>query len=169
MGSCQLEILSSTVGTTYDYPELEEKLAKATPDVLLTASDADVSWAGADPAPAARIELRLSAEASTRLGDAIEAASNNAFAFSCNGERLFVGVGYLWYGAAALKTPVLHVERSATGLVILRLGAWQGAWTGLSAADAAAKHRLDQITFRAVLCRRGLLHELDPEARPSTP
>jgi hypothetical protein len=80
---------------------------------------------------------------------------------------LFVGVLSPVNGAAALRTPVLHVDTSASrsDAVVLHLGAWQGAWYGLSggaATEATDRERIDRSEWRAAFCARGLLSDLGP-------
>jgi hypothetical protein len=75
------------------------------------------------------------------------------------------------YGAAALDTPVLHEARE-NGVLILRLGAYQSAWVGMGVdqpATSPLRERIDRSELRAALCRRGVLHVLDPNARPANP
>ena len=103
-------------------------------------------------------------QASSLYGAALEQPyPTHPFRVSCGGQSLFVGVIYYIGGAAALSTPVLHVARDANNLVVLRLGAYQGAWDILgSPGPPGARERIDRPELRAVFCQRGALRELDP-------
>jgi hypothetical protein len=80
-----------------------------------------------------------------------------------------VGVLSLIYGAAALRTPVLHVAR-ANGVLVLQLGAAQGAWAvGPPAECTTLCQLIDRLELRATFCRHGVMNELDPNARPLDP
>jgi hypothetical protein len=124
-------------------------------------TDADIEWAAAEPAPASRFEMHLTSQASSEYGALLESTDLHPFRFSCDGQELFVGVFYLIYGAAALNTPVLHVELDADDLVVLRLGAWQGAWLIPAEGNPEARERIDRPELRAVFCQRGALQELE--------
>jgi hypothetical protein len=46
--------------------------------------------------------------------------------------------------------------------LILRLGAWQGAWLDLGGVgETEARERIDRPELRAALCARGVLQELE--------
>jgi hypothetical protein len=158
---CLVEVLAASVHTAYDYATLEQRIAELPQDLLMSFTDADITWAAADPVPAARMEFHLTSALAASYGAELEAAYNQPFRVSCNGQSLFVGVMYMLGGAAALDTPVLHAERDGDAL-ILRLGAWQGAWLGLGGADGTeARERVDRPELRAALCARGVLQELE--------
>jgi hypothetical protein len=158
--SCVVEVLGMDVTTTYDYATLEQRVAALPQELLLSFTDADIASASAEPAPAARMEFRMTAEASARHGAALDTLYNRPFRLSCDGKELFVGVIYLEGGAAALLTPVLHVSRDPADAVILHLGADQGSWGGFSTSDEARKRRIDRAELRAAFCRRGALSVL---------
>jgi hypothetical protein len=165
-GSCVVDLLSVHTDTSlaYEYADLEQKIASGQPEVVTSFTDADIAWAAADPPSASRIEMHMTLEASSRQGTVME-NKGGYFRFSCGGQSLFVGVIYNIMGAAALNTPVLYVDRDAENLVVLRLGAWQGAWWGsASMEDPRARERIDRPEIRAVFCQRGALRELDPDA-----
>ena len=170
--SCTFDVLAAGVGTIYEYGDLEAKVAALPQDVSASFTDQDIAWAAADPWPAGRIELHLTDDAASRYGTILDGAKDGrVFRVSCGGQSLFFGVFYLVYGAAALNTPVLHEARE-DGVLVLRLGAYQGAWMdwGLSRPESsAAKERIDRRELRAALCRRGILHVLDPDAKPANP
>jgi hypothetical protein len=166
-GNCVIDVLSGWVDTTYDYDTLEQRIAAKPQEVLASVTDADVASIAMERAPASRIEMQLTARASSMLGILFESAPRRPFRVSCGGQSLFLGVFYEVHGAAAIRTPVMHVSRDAANLVILRLGAWQGAWIGLGTAqDVAARTRIDRTELRAVFCGRGVLRELALEASP---
>jgi hypothetical protein len=164
--SCVIDILGASVDVIYEYAALEQKVAELPEDVLVSITDADIAFAAADPSPAARFEFELTAEAETLHSTTLEDdVVVHPFWLSCNGQRLFVGVTYLSYGAAAIKTPVLHMGRNDEGRWVLALGAFQGAW-GLSLADTASAERIDRPELRAAFCQRGALRELEEGALP---
>ena len=166
-GSCVLELLAaSLLSPPYEYETLEQQFAGLPQDVLVSIADTDIAWAAADSAPAGRIELQLTPEASALHGDALMSTGDHPFRFSCNGQRLFVGVTYFSCGAAAILTPVLHVGRNEEDTVVLALGAQQGVWCGLDWGDPELARRIDRPELREVFCQRGALGELDPAAPP---
>jgi len=66
------------------------------------------------------------------------------------------------------STPsVLHPDRDADNAVVLRLGAWQGAWASFAAGGhPGEKERIDHPGLRSVLCQRGALRVLNPSDVP---
>jgi hypothetical protein len=147
---------------SYEYASLETQIASLPQDLLVSFTDADIDWAAADPPPTSRIEMHMTAQASSLYGTALDSAHwNHPFRFSCGGQSLFVGVTYQEIGEAALNVPVLDVSRDASNLVVLRLGAWQGAWyMGSSLGPTGARERIDRPELRAVFCQRGALRDL---------
>ncbi len=158
---CVVDVLSASVATIYEYPELQHELSSIPQDVLVSFTDADIAWAAAEPSPASRIEMHMTPEASSAHGAALEGAGLHPFRVSCDGQELFVGVIYEMIGAAAIKTPVLHVARDAENSVVLSLGAVQGAWLMGGLASPESKERIDRPELRAAFCQRGVLRELD--------
>jgi hypothetical protein len=167
--SCVLDILSARVDVIYEYDDLEQEVAELPQEVLVSIADTDIEFAAADPSPSARFEFELTAEASELHGALLEDTGIHPFWLSCNGQRLFVGVTYLSYGAAAIKTPVLHLGRNDEDRLVLALGAWQGAWFGTTSSDPTPAERIDRSELRAAFCQRGALRELNPEAQPPDP
>jgi hypothetical protein len=156
---CTVDVLATHVSTLYEYADLEQEVASIPQDVLVSFTDADIEWAAADPSPASRIEMHLTPEASSAHGTALEGADLHPFRLSCDGEELFLGLVYALIGAAAINTPVLHVDRDADDLVVLRLGAWQSAWAMVGEGSLEARERIDRPELRAVFCQRGALQE----------
>jgi hypothetical protein len=118
-----------------------------------------------DPSPAARIEMHMTPQASSLYGAALEKTyPDHPFRVSCGGQSLFVGVTYAIQGAAAIETPVLHVARDDQNLLVVGIGAWQGAWAGLGStkdpAAVQAEERIDRPELRAAFCQRGVLKAL---------
>lgn len=151
--SCKLEVFDQQVSITHEYAPLEQLVATLPESFLASISTADVTSSAAEPFPSSRIELRLSAVASSQYGTALEGALLHPFRVSCAGKRLFVGLVYQQEGAAALALPVLHVARGDDDIIALRLGAWQSAWLfSGNAGDVAARARLDAPELRATLC-----------------
>jgi hypothetical protein len=162
--SCRIDVLEGIVGITYEYAELERKIAELTGNVLVSVTDAEVEFAAADPPSAARFELRLSRQLSRAQVEALAGALDHPFRVSCNEQELFVGVVYIFYGAAALMTPVMHVDDSDPDAMVLRLGAWQSAWMISSpSSNEALRERLDRPELRAAFCARGILGVLDEQ------
>lgn len=160
---CRLDVLADPVDPQSQYADLVEKIAALSDDIAVSIGDAEIETAAVDPEPAARIELVLTAQASATHGPALENLSNHPFRISCDGEELYVGVIYIREGAAALRTPVLHVEAGDNDTIRLLLGAQEGEWTSLGgSAMAELKERLDRPELRATLCERGILSELGP-------
>ena len=170
--SCTFDVLAASVDTTYQYADLETRVAALPQDLSVSFTDQDIAWAAADPWPAGRIELHLTDDAASRYGTTLDGARDGrVFRVSCGGQSLFIGVFYIWYGEAALDTPVLHEARE-NGVLMVRLGAYEGAWMGMGltlSTFSALKERIDRSELRAALCRRGVLHVLDPNARPANP
>lgn len=165
-GSCTIDVLKATVPILKDYASLEPRVSELDGELLVSLRDADVVAAAIEEPLAKRLELELSAQASSAAQALLE-AHLNAVRVSCDGQPLFVGVVYPELGAAAIETPVLHVSERASGdddaRLVLRLGAWEGAWMGLDVHGGGEefKARLDRPELRAALCRRGVLSALD--------
>lgn len=157
---CRIDVLADHLDTTYDYADLEAK-AGTWPGAVEFAIPLDaVERATAEPPPAARFELTLDAEASTTLAQ-LSVVYSQPFRLSCDEQELFVGVVYMAEGAAALRTPVLHVKQAEDGALVLRLGAWQSAWAlNGNGGTTELRERLDRSELRAQLCERGILEEL---------
>jgi hypothetical protein len=169
-GSCVVDVLAGVAYSVNDYADLEQAVASMSQDVLVSFTDADIAWAAADPSPAARIEMHMTPQASSLYGTLLEGAHFfQPFRFSCNGQSLFLGVIYLWYGAAVLNVPILDTARDTDNSVVLYLGAWATAWQRIGAGDPGARERIDRPELRAVFCQRGALRELDPNAMPISP
>ena len=65
--------------------------------------------------------------------------------------------------AAALNTPVLHVDDVDHDALVLKLGAWQAAWLLKDAAGPEELRALiDRPELRATFCARSALKVLDP-------
>lgn len=150
--SCVLDVFEQQVAIQHEYASLEQAVAKLQETFLASVGTAEIVSSAAEPFPASRIELRLSAAASSQYGAALEAAVLHPFRVSCAGKRLFVGLVYQREGAAALELPVLHVARGADDAIVLRLGAWQSAWSFPNTGDVAARARLDAPELRGALC-----------------
>jgi hypothetical protein len=154
-------VLADPVSPQSQYADLVEKVAALSDDIAVSIGDAEIETAAFDPEPAARLALDLTARASATHGPALENLLNHPFRIACDGEELYVGVIYIREGAAALRTPVLHVEAGDNHTVRLLLGAHEGEWTGLGgSATTELKERLDRPELRAALCERGILSEL---------
>ena len=168
-GGCVIDVLAGAVGTTYQYADLEQKVASMSQDVLVSMTDADFDWVAADPPAAGRFQLHMTPDASASYGAlGLSNYPTHPFRFSCGGQSLFLGVMYIWYGQAALETPVMDAVSGADNTLSLYLGASEGAW-GAFAGTAEARERIDRPEFRAVFCQRAALRELAADAMPPNP
>lgn len=161
-GQCTIEVLAGLIDTSNDYDVIAQRVAALSPERLLSLGDADVASARIEAPFAARLELVLSAEASVRAAD-LEQAERHPFRVSCGGRELFIGVVYAPYGAAAIGAPVMHVSRNPDERLVLRVGAWQGAWAGPPSTTPETeqlRQRFDRPELRAALCRDGSLTAL---------
>lgn len=159
--SCRIEVLGQSVDVIYEYAELQAEIDALSGGIAATIALSEVEHAAVDPAPAARFELTLNADASAELA-ALVGMNLQPFRVACDGQELFVGVMYMREGAAAIRTPVLHAEAVESGALVLRLGAWQGAWLfSDSDGDEASRERIDRAELRAEFCARGILTELE--------
>lgn len=169
-GKCTIDIMAGGVGTLYQYSDLEKAVEKLPPDVLATIEDTDFDWVAIDPSVAVRMQLHLTASASERFASALlERYPIHPFRVKCGGNSLFVGVMYVWYGQAALQTPVMDAIRAEGGNLSLYLGAWEGAWAGLGNRSPEAQASIDRPELRSVFCKRGALRELAADAAPPNP
>lgn len=161
--NCLFEVLAATVGGTYPYDELEQRVLALPQDLLLSFTLDDVEWVAAEPSPAARIELHMSDELADRHAATLAAAFSNPFRVSCDGQRLFVGMFWMLEGAAYFDSPVLHVAVDEGGeRLILRLGALMPSWQRAAVTvPVESRQRLDRAELRAALCLHGPLRELD--------
>jgi hypothetical protein len=167
-GSCVFDVLSGSVSTTYDYADLETKVAAMSQDVLLSMTDADFDWVAADPPPAARFKLHMTAEAAARVGATLlPDYPTHPFRLTCGGRTLYLGVMYFWCGQAALGTPVMDAVAADDDSLSLYLGAYEGAWCGLGSGLTELRERIERPEFRSVFCQRGVLQQLDPETVPT--
>ena len=170
VGACVIDVLAGSVDTTYEYADLEKKVAAMPQDVLVSLTDVDFDWSAADSAPSARFQLHMTASAAARYGNTLIAHyPTHPFRLSCGGSSLFLGVMYIWYGQAALDTPVMDAVYNADGELSLYLGAWEGAWGGLGARPVELRERIDRPELRFVFCHRGALKQLAPNALPPNP
>jgi hypothetical protein len=156
---CRIDVLADQVDVIYEYSELQAEIGTLSGGVDVTIPLSVVESAAADPPPAARFQLTLSAEASTDLA-ALAGVYLRPFRLSCDEQELFVGVVYQREGAAAIQTPVLHAEQAEDGALVLLLGAWQSAWAISGGGAAELRERLDRTELRAELCGRGILDEI---------
>jgi len=158
--SCVVDVFDQQISIKYEYADLEAAVAALPETFLASISTADITSSAAEPFPASRLELALSAASSSLYGTALEGAMMHPFRVSCAGQRLYVGLVYLLEGAAALDIPVLHVSRDAEDAIVMRLGAWQGAWGFPSTGNIASRARLDPPALRSTLCLNGAPKEL---------
>jgi len=161
--ACRIDVLADRVDPQEYYDDLVAKVALLSSDIALSIGDVEIAQPAMDPPPAARIELDLTAQASATHGPALKKLLNHPFRVACDGEELYIGVVYIREGAAALLTPVLHVEDADDGTLRVLLGAAEGEWTGLGGFSTPEENeRLDHPELRAALCARGILSELPP-------
>ncbi len=168
--SCVIDVLAGAVNATYEYADLEQEVAAISPAVLLSMTDGDFDWVAADPPASARFQLHMTPDAAALYAATLLSRyPTHPFRVSCDGQSLFLGVLYIWYGQAALETPVMDAVRDVDGSVSLYLGAWEGAWGGLGTGAAGARERIDRLELRRVFCQRGALKELAPDDLPPNP
>jgi hypothetical protein len=153
-----IRVFGKRVDTTYDYAGLEKKTQHlATADARVTLTEEDIEVYRVEEAPSSRIQLTLTAAATKRWQGTLAAVTDlHPFHVALDGKRLYVGVVYTMYGAAALDTPVLHVK-DESGRVELRIGSHQGAWMGWGKGDAS---RIDAPEVRDLFRDRGALAAL---------
>lgn len=158
--SFTLEIHGQPVGVVYELAELEKRMSDGggAPVAMRLGID-DVTRLVVGPQPSSLIELHLTAEASRRVRTAIPPlAETLPFRVRVDERELFVGVVYTAIGAAAIRTPVLHVsEGERDSPVVLVIGAQQGAAYGMSSPEAAK--RTDRSELRQAFRSRGKLEE----------
>jgi hypothetical protein len=156
---CRLDVLAERVDVIYEYSALEAELSTLPGTLAVSMDLANVERAAAESSPAARFEMTLSSGASEEFA-ALAELDLHPFRLSCDDRELFVGVIYPLVGAAAILTPVLHVE-SENDVLVLRLGAWQGAWPFAgSGGDDVLRARIDRAELRGTFCGRGILSEI---------
>jgi hypothetical protein len=158
---CRIELLGGSVGVVYEYADLKQKTDPSS-DVIVSFDDPEIDWVAAEATSASRFALHLNSEASARAA-VFSGAHGKPFRVSCDYQELFVGVLYPLEGAAALRTPVLHIadEPGDSDGIVLLLGAWQGAWAVPTSGDVALRERIDRSELRASFCARGILSELE--------
>lgn len=152
-------MLATRLDVIYEYADLQAAIAALSGVVEVTIPLSEVERAAADPPPAARFELMFDSAASAEIG-ALASLSGHPFRLSCDDQELFVGVIYPRGGAAAIETPVLHIETSEDGSPVLWLGARQGAWIPVGTGNQELRERIDRAELRAGFCARGILGEL---------
>ena len=160
--ACRFDFLLGSLDSASDYAMLEEAVAARAEQVAFSIPDTDFAVAAAERPLSSRFELRLTAEASKVVRPLLEGSYRQPFRLVCGERTLFWGLTYKLYGAAGLSFPVLDVDASQREALVLRLGAWQGAWVLTLLDDPAGRERLDRPEFRAPFCARGVLGELEP-------
>ena len=155
-----IHLFGQRVDTTYDYADLEKKTTALDPkDAHITITADDVAAYRIGDAPSPRIQLLLTPQASKRWGGPLAATQDTQpFIVTLDDQRLYVGVVYTIYGAAALNTPVLHVATD-NGQVELKIGSHQGAWMGWGWKNGNAS-RIDRQEIRDLFFSRGVLAPL---------
>jgi hypothetical protein len=153
-------------GYGYTYAELLERSRsdENTPCVAAI-SESDIVKYRVSEKPSGRVELLLTAQASSRIarkreGMYKDVCEEGLFTVTLNGKSLFRGQCYTWMGAAALRYPVMHIDLKDDGTVALRIGAQQGQWMGMQATDGAAIERIDPPELRELFKKLGKLEIL---------
>lgn len=131
--ACQFEIAIATDHQPmfYEYAQITA-MADRLPSTAwrLRLAAADVARYRVEKSTSPRVELELTPAASARLrGDRGFGSSLHSAYFDVrlNGERQYVAIGWARIGAAAIRAPVVHAE-AKEDLLVLRVGAQQGAW-----------------------------------------
>jgi hypothetical protein len=153
-----LRIYGKRVDVKYQYADLTAAAGDlASQEPVVTLTEEDVAAFQADAAPSSRMLIGLTDQSSRRWSAALAGMKDTQpFTVSLDGRTLYLGVVYTMIGAAAIQTPVLHIQDNK-GRMELRLGAWQGAWYGMGRGDAS---RLEQKDVRALFEKRGVLSTL---------
>ena len=76
-----------------------------------------------------------------------------------DGARLYLAQGWQRIGAAAIQTPVVHVEMH-DGALVLRVGSQQGAWYGWGDAGVEPG-RVDLEVLRIFFAALGTLETVE--------
>ena len=152
-----MAIHADTVGVQYEYEAFLERFARGAGPEVARIDECDVESVSVGPAPSPVIGLRLTSASGARLRGVLEAAQETQpFTVTVRDERLFAGVVYSSYGAAAIRSPVVHVS-VGDDAVVLHVGAIQGAaFLKVTPAEAA---RIDRSELRDVFRRLGKLRE----------
>jgi hypothetical protein len=143
----------------YTYEELLKRSSsvESTPCVAVI-SERDILEYRVGDKPAGRVELQLSAQASSRItrkreGMYQDVCEEGLFTVALDGKPLYRGQCYTKIGAAALNYPVMHIESGNDGTKVLRIGSHQGAWIGMEARDSALAARIDPPELRELFKR----------------
>jgi hypothetical protein len=155
-----IHLFAGHISMAYDYASLEAATAGLkTADAALALSELDVEQYRTDPVPSSRLLLRLTQAASDRHGAYLRATKGlQPFFVTLDGQKLFVGVIYIMYGAAGIMTPVLHVDSKDPGRVELKLGRHMGAWAGWGKPGAGLQS-IDHASVRQLFEDQ---HKLSP-------
>lgn len=155
----RLDVYDAQLGVVYEYDALETRMGEVQPPVAIGLSGEDVSRYRVLEEPGLGVELVLSESASRRLGAALRGLHEAApFAVYLEGRRLYVGVVYTPMGAAAIRTPILHVEERE-GRLTLRIDEHIGAGFGdeLPAGVPPWPRRVDVAVLRRAFRAVGAL------------
>jgi hypothetical protein len=147
----------------YTYAELlERSRSEETTACVAVFTERDILKYRMSEKPSGRVELQLTAEASSRIarkreGIYKDVCEEGLFTITLDGKSLYRGQCYLRIGAAALRYPVMHIESGNDGTMALRIGSYQGVWAGMQAPDSSAIERIDPPQLREFFRQLGKL------------
>lgn len=151
----RLELRRERLGVIYEHAEVEARVAAldwSSPIVIQGSDIAEYRVEGENQG--LRVQLVLTPEAGARIGDELVAVEEAApFRVVLGGEVLVVGLVYFPMGAAALTSPILHVERGEQ--VVVQLDERIGMGIGMAAAEGSL--RVDRPEIRDAFRRANAL------------
>jgi hypothetical protein len=150
----RLELRRERLGVIYEHAEVEARAAAldwSSPIVIRGEDVAEYRVEGEQQG--LRVQLVLTPEAGARLGDELLGAEEAApFRVVFDGDVVFVGLVYFPMGAAALTSPILHVEPGERVVV----GIDERIGMGMAMA-AEGNLRVDRPELREAFRRAGAL------------
>ncbi len=154
-----IQVLGGDVfASFYRYDDLLARLAGGAGPVLVRLTELDVERCLVEPSPSAVMLFELNESASARWRAAVtEGAYAHPFHVDLRGRRLFSGLTYFAFGAAAIEYPILDP---------IRRGGRVSLFVRSSLVDArtpeereAQRRRIDDPALRQVFQDRGVLEE----------
>jgi hypothetical protein len=151
----RLEVRRERLGVIYEHAEVEARVAALDWSSPIVVQGNDIAEYRVDgETQGLSVQLVLTPEAAARLGDELVAAEEAApFRVLLGGEVLVVGLIYFPMGAAALTSPILHVERGEQLVVHLdeRIG------MGMGMAAPEGQRLVDRAEIRDAFRRANAL------------
>jgi hypothetical protein len=150
-------------GYGYTYAELlERSRSDESSACVALLTERDIVKYRVSEKPSGRVELLLTAQASSRIarkGEGMykDVCEEGLFTVSLEGKSMYRGQCYVRIGAAALRYPVMHIEPVGDEVMALRIGSQQGEWAGMKSRDSAAIERIDPPELRELFRSLGKL------------